>query len=120
MGGKMFIRINSPHCKKPAYHDVVVKSMEFKLTFNDDSQMLSYLINNMEAENTITEEKIASLVLQELKSHVYDGITVNELCRALKECFGVVAVYCCGIIQRFKLEMGMYWPDRVHLYFVEC
>lgn len=55
----MFIRTNCPHCKKATYHDVVVKSMEFKLTFNDGSQMLSYLINNMEIDGTITEEKIA-------------------------------------------------------------
>jgi hypothetical protein len=40
--------------------------MEYKLTFNDGSQMLSYLINNMEVDGTITEEKIAHLVLQEL------------------------------------------------------
>gem|GEM_PF-4352025 len=51
----MFIRTNYPHCRKATYRDVVVKFMEFKLTFNNGSQMLSYLINNMEVDDTITE-----------------------------------------------------------------
>lgn len=42
----MFIHINCPHCKKAAYHDVIVKSMEYKITFIDGSKMLNYLINN--------------------------------------------------------------------------
>ncbi|WP_148039499.1 hypothetical protein [Methanohalophilus halophilus] len=75
----MFIRTNCPHCKKTAYHDVVVKSMEFKPTFNDGSQMLSYLINNMEVEGTVTEEKIAHLVLQEFIETNIKNIIVFEL-----------------------------------------
>ncbi|PQV43200.1 hypothetical protein [Methanohalophilus euhalobius] len=94
--------------------------MKYKLTSNDGSQMLSYLINNMEVDGTVTEEKIAHLVLQELRGHVYDGVTVNELCRILKKCFGVVAVYCCDLIQKLKLELDMYCPDKQHLYFVQC
>ena len=74
----------------------------------------------MEVDGTVTEERIASLVLQELRGHAYDGVTVNELCRILKECFGVVAVYCCDLIQRLKLEMDMYCLDGQHLYFVQC
>ena len=75
----MFIQTNCPHCRKATYRDVVVKFMEFKLTFNNGSQMLSYLINNMEVDGTVNEEKIAHLVLQELSETTIKNITVLKL-----------------------------------------
>jgi hypothetical protein len=82
--------------------------------------MMRYLIENIDVDETISEEEMARSVLQELRSYVYDGITTYELCRVLKESFGVVAAYCCDLIQLMKIELDMYCPDRQHLYFVKA
>ncbi|NPE30087.1 hypothetical protein HNV12_19465 [Methanococcoides sp. SA1] len=54
------------------------------------------------------QKEIAVFVLQELCEHVYDSTTICELCRVLKEYFALVAVYCCDLIQRMKIELDMY------------
>jgi transposase len=69
-------------------------------------------------DETTSEKEIALSVMQELRGRVYDGITTCELCRVLKEYFGVVAVYYCDLIQRMKIELDMHCPDKQHLYFV--
>lgn len=62
-------------------------------------------------DETTSEKEIAVSVMQELRGHVYDGITTCELCRVLKEYFGVVAVYCCDLIQKMKIELDRYCPE---------
>lgn len=81
--------------------------------------MTRYLIENIDVNETNSEEEMQDLCSKNFRGYVYDGITTYELCHILKEYFGVVAVYCCDLIQRIKLEMDMYCPDHQHLYFVE-
>lgn len=72
----------------------------------------------MKVGETITEEELAASILRELQGYVYDGITTRQLCKVLKDKFGVAFQYCCDIVQRLKIEMDMYSPDRQHLYYV--
>ncbi|MHC1753990.1 MAG: hypothetical protein AB9861_00895 [Methanosarcina sp.] len=52
-----------------------------------------------------------------LKTHVYDRIDVRELYRILKKYYSIAAAYCCDLVARLKIEMGMYCPDHRHLYY---
>ena len=45
-------------------------------------------------------------------------MTTLELCKILKDKFGILEQYCCDIVQRLKVELDMYSPDHRHLYFV--
>ncbi|ABE51503.1 Hypothetical protein Mbur_0521 [Methanococcoides burtonii DSM 6242] len=45
-------------------------------------------------------------------------MTTGEFCKLLKKNFGVAAKYCCDLIQRMKIELDMYCPDRQNQYFV--
>ncbi|WP_440952065.1 hypothetical protein [Methanococcoides sp. FTZ1] len=116
----MYVRTRCSHCNKVDYHDIAINTLVRKTVFSDHSQMMRYLIENIDVDETISEEEMARSVLQELRGYVYDGITTYELCRILKEYFGVVAMHCCDLIQKMKIELDMYCPDHQHLYFVEA
>ncbi|WP_135612198.1 hypothetical protein [Methanococcoides sp. AM1] len=75
-------------------------------------------IDEPEICDSVNEEEFARLILRELEGYVYDGMTTREFCKLLKKNFGVAAKYCCDLIQRMKIELDMYCPDRQHLYFV--
>ncbi len=83
------------------------------------NQNSSYTLKDIEVSDTVSEEQLVRDVLRELMGHIYNGITVSELCRILKDNFGILSRYCCDFIQRLKIELDMYCPDRKHLYFVE-
>ena len=89
-----------------------------KTTYSDGTQTASYSIVDLEVDETISEEELAASILGELQGHVYNGITTRELCKILKNNFGVSFSYCCDIVQRLKIELDMYCPDRQHLYYV--
>ena len=114
----MYIKTRCTQCGSSDYHNIKLHAFE-KAVFEDFVDANRYLIDHIEVAETISEEEMAQAVFQELRGYVYDGVTVRELCRILKECFGVVARYCCDVIQRLKIEMDMYSPDHQHLYFVE-
>lgn len=75
-------------------------------------------VSDIEVVDSLTEEELAHEVLKVLSNHIYNGISTSELCRILKEKFGILARYCCDLIQRLKIELDMYCPDHQHLYFV--
>ena len=72
----------------------------------------------MEVCDTVSEEELARCIICELKDYMYDGMTVDEFCKLLKKYYGVASKYCCDLIQRMKIELDLYCPDRQHLYFV--
>ncbi|MCD4702926.1 MAG: hypothetical protein K8R64_01265 [Methanosarcinaceae archaeon] len=74
----------------------------------------------IDVDETISEEEMATTVLQELEGHVYNGIITRELCHILMDCFGVVAAHCCDLVQGLKINLDMYCPDRRHLYYVDA
>jgi hypothetical protein len=80
---------------------------------------VSVTVEDLNVRDTVTEEELARCVICELRDYVHDGMTVDEFCKILKTHFGVASHYCCDLIQRIKIEMGMYCPDRQHLYYVE-
>ena len=115
----MYIRSNCPHCKKRAYLDVNVHLLKHtKICASGKTETFTH-IDELEVCDSVSEEEFARCILYELSNHIYDGITTEEFCKLLKKYFGVAAKYCCDIIQRMKIEMDMYCPDRQHLYFVE-
>ena len=59
------------------------------------------------------------------ENHKFTGVSERELTEIVDslrdtevENIEVVAAYCCDLIQRMKIELDMYCPDRQHLYFV--
>jgi hypothetical protein len=114
----MFIKTNCPFCSKAAFHSISLHCLETTL-FPDQACALRYAVEYIEVEDTVPGEAFAGEVLKTLKGYVQDGIEVRELCRILRNYYGVVAAYCCDIIQQIKIELDMYCPDREHLFFVE-
>jgi hypothetical protein len=114
----MFIRGKCPKCNEVFYQDLIVQCEEHHITFEDNRQMSYYLVKNLDVKETVSEEEMAQSVIRELKGYVYNGITVRELYHTLQTYFGVVAIHCCDLIQRIKIDLDMYCPDREHLYYV--
>lgn len=112
----MFIRTRCTRCNNPDYHDVKLQALEHTV-FDDLTQAYRYTVEYIEVADTLSEEEMAALIMRELRGQIRQGIEIQELCRIIKEFFGVAANYCCDIIQRIKLEAGMYCPDRIHLYY---
>jgi hypothetical protein len=115
----MYIRTHCTHCGQPDYHDIKLHALEHTV-FDDLTHATRYSVEHIEVAETLSEEEMAHAVMQELRGYVQDGVTVQELCNVLKRYFGVVANHCCDLIQRLKIEMDLYCPDRSHLYFVEA
>ena len=68
----------------------------------------------------ISKEELVQLVINELWVVMYNWISTNEVCKILKDKFGVLEQYCCDLVQQLKIELDMYCPDRQHLYYVEA
>ena len=81
-------------------------------------QKTTFSVASVDVTDTVSEEQLAHEVLKVLRSHIYNGISTHELCRILRDRFGVLEQYCCDIVQLLKIEMNMYCPDRQHLYYV--
>lgn len=103
----MYLKSKCPTCGGEHFHNI--RLFRRKSTAE---------IISAEVLDTCTKEELAISVLQELAGHVYNGISTHELCKMLKDKFGVLEQYCCDIVQQLKIEMDMYCPDRQHLYFV--
>ncbi|MFH0903674.1 MAG: hypothetical protein V1854_00605 [Methanobacteriota archaeon] len=114
----MFIRTQCTQCGNADYHNVKLHALEHTV-FDDLIQACRYTVENIEVADTISEEAMATLIMCELRGQVKNGIEISDLCKIIKEYFGVAANYCCDIVQRIKLEAGMYSPDKVHLYYAQ-
>jgi hypothetical protein len=112
----LYIRTCCTECGNSDYHNVKLKALEHTV-FDDFTTAYRYTIEYIEVTDTLSEEEMAARILKEVRSVLRNGIDIQELCRIIKEYFGVAANYCCDIIQRIKLEAGMYCPDKVHLYY---
>ena len=97
-------------CGRVHFHNVGVSVLQEGKTLELDG---INLVDSVEAE------KLALDILRDLQGYVYDGITTRQLCKLLKDKFGVAFQYCCDIVQRLKIELDMYCPDKQHLYYVE-
>jgi hypothetical protein len=75
-------------------------------------------ITSAEVTDACSPEELAEHATRELSKHVYNGITTHELCKILRDKFGILEQYCCDIVQLLKIRMDMYCPDRQHLYYV--
>ncbi|SFM40275.1 hypothetical protein [Methanolobus profundi] len=109
----MYIKTNCPICGESLFHDLRIYE---KQTITADSSERE--IRRIDVLETCTPEELARSALHVLADHVYNGISTNELCKILREKFGVLEQYCCDLIQQLKIEMDMYCPDRQHLYYV--
>ncbi len=112
----MYIRTQRTQCGNVDYHNIKLHALEHTM-FGDLTQACRHTIQHVEVTNTISEGEMAALIMQELRGRVHHGIEISDLCRIIKECFGLAVNYCCDIIQRIKLEAGMYSPDKVHFYY---
>lgn len=110
----MYVKTKCSKCGNNDFHDVywwIVGEVK-----NDQA---TAKVDEMEVGDTVSEEQFADDVVHELRGFMYNGMTTDEFCKLLKKYFGVAAKYCCDHLQRMKIEMDMYCPDRQHLYFVE-
>ncbi len=112
----MFIRTRCTQCSNADYHNVKLHALECTI-FDDLTSACRYTIEHIEVADTISEEEMATRIMYELRGQVRNGVEISDLCKIVKEYFGIAANYCCDIIQRIKLEAGMYCPDRKHLYY---
>ncbi|WP_440945150.1 hypothetical protein ACSAZL_13415 [Methanosarcina sp. T3] len=105
----MYVKSKCPICGSSNFHNVRVRIEETRRNLS---------IKDIEVTDTVTDEELAREVLHGLKTYVYGGVDIRELCRVLKKYYNVAAAYCCDLVARLKIEMGMYCPDRRHLYYV--
>lgn len=112
----MFIRTKCTICGNADYQDIRLHALE-RTVFDDLSHARRYTIEHIEVSETISEEEMAALIMRELRGQLKNGVSVEELCRIIRDYFGVASKYCCDIIQRIKYEAGMYCPDKKHLYY---
>lgn len=112
----MYVKTKCTQCGQYDYHNIRLHVSEDLL--RNGSKKLT--VHDAEVVDSVSEEELACVVLHELQGYVYNGITTRELCKVLERQFGVVARYCCDVIQRLKIELDMYCPDHQHLYFVEA
>jgi len=114
----MYVKTKCPICGTDQYHKIKLHALE-TTQFTDLDSAARYMVEYIEVADAVTEEELASEVLHGLKPYLYDGIDVREICRVLKKHYGVAAAYCCDLVARLKIEMGMYCPDHRHLFFVD-
>ncbi|WP_094226958.1 hypothetical protein [Methanolobus psychrotolerans] len=115
----MFIKSKCPYENRTCYHDVCFR-IKKEVMVNGEEHTERQTIKDIEIADTVSEEELASCIICELKGHMYDGMTTGEFCKLLKNYYGVASRYCCDLLQRMKVELDMYCPDRQHLYFVKC
>ncbi|WP_269849062.1 hypothetical protein [Methanosarcina horonobensis] len=53
------------------------------------------------------------------KKIIHDGIEIEVLIKILQENYGVTETCCMDLIERIRLDLDMYCPDRKRLYFAE-
>ena len=114
----MYVRTHCPVCGTEQYHNIKLHALETK-QFSDLCNAARYAVEYIEVSDTLTEEEFARDILRSMRLHVHDGVDVRELCNVLKNTYGIAAAHCCDLIQRIKIELGMYCPDRKHLYYVD-
>lgn len=68
-------------------------------------------------EDTASEEIFAAQIIRGIKNHIKDGIHIHDLCKILVDLYGVAKNFCCDMIQKIKLELCLYSPDRQRLYY---
>lgn len=77
-------------------------------------------IKMVETTETISEEDLVLNIMRSVSNHVTDGMAIYELCETLKTCFEISPGHVCDLMQKIKIELDMYCPDRKHLYFVNA
>lgn len=106
---RMYIKTKCTRCGNPDFHNIRVHGTQTPS---------GPAIKSIEISDSISEEDMVSYVIHTVHRYIRDGIEVKELCGILTRCYGIAADYCCDLIQRIKLELDMYCPDRRHLYYV--
>lgn len=114
----MFIKTHCPVCGNEIYHDIRLSTLEHFL-FEGEKQAYKYVIENIEVQDSLTEEELVRNILQSLQKIIYDGIEVEVLIGILEENYGVTGNCCRDLIERIQLELEMYCPDRKRLYFAD-
>ncbi|WP_370575443.1 hypothetical protein [Methanomethylovorans sp.] len=109
----MYIRTVCPTCGEVVYHNLRIHERETIRASNSFIEIM-----DIGTLDSCTAEDLAHDALKVLSNHIYDGIFTSELCRILKEKFGILARHCCDIVQQLKIELNMYCPDRQHSYYV--
>lgn len=109
----MYIKTNCTKCGNADFHDI-----QWWIVNEIKKGQSNIKVDDIEVCDTVSEEELARHVINELRPFMRDGITTDEFCKILKKYYGVASKYCCDLIQRMKIELGMYCPDRQHLYFV--
>jgi len=109
----MYIKTKCPICGGHPFHDLTIYEKETLVKGRSTREIVK-----IDVTDSCSPEELSEHVVRELSGHVYDGITALELCKILREKFGVLEQYCCDIVQLLKIRMHMYCPDRQHLYYV--
>ncbi|AFV22763.1 hypothetical protein Mpsy_0552 [Methanolobus psychrophilus R15] len=109
----MYIKTNIPAYGGKLYHNLRIYERETIIEGRSTRE-----IYRIDVLDTCTPEELARSAMRALAGYVYNGISTNELCKILREKFGVLDQYCCDLVQQLKIELDMYCPDRQHLYYV--
>lgn len=108
-------KFRCPICNGDFYCD-----MGYKIKARYKNGELKELVpQGIEKRDSASANQLADDIIVSLQEHLYNGITIKKLCKMLHDIYGIVEDYCCDMIQRLKLKLCMYCPDRCHLYFVD-
>jgi hypothetical protein len=100
----LYFKSRCPKCLNPNWHDIHV-------AFLGADWEEVYL------KETVSEEVFAAHVIRGVKDYIKDGIKIKDLCKILVDMYGIAKNFCCDLIQRIKLELCLYSPDRKRLFY---
>jgi hypothetical protein len=107
----MYEKTTCPNCNSVYYRSLRVCNAEIRT---------GSVLKTVETIETITEDDLVRDILRSLTGCISDGVAISELCEILNTVFGVSSQNVCEIVERIKLELDMYCPDRKHLYFIQA
>ena len=97
----MFIKIHCPICDSDMYHDIRLSALEY-LHFEGEREACRYVIENIEIQDSLTEEELVRSILKSLQKVIYDGIEVENLIEVLEETTELQKAAAWGLLRRIQ------------------
>ncbi len=113
--GITYLETVCPHCGQPIASDVVIS---YQKTTTPAATCI--VVKNVEVQYTIPIDDLVRDVIDTIRSYIWDGISMHELCELIKTKFSITKTCCRDIIERIITELNLYSPDMEHLYYISC
>lgn len=76
------------------------------------------ILKGVDVVESVAMDDFMKDVINVLKGEIKNGMSINRLSDILKKQFGIAKNCISDVIEWLKIELDLYCPDQVHLYFV--